>query len=306
MTQIPSEARTSPESELAAVVAEALELADAQLVINKSLAPFVFMLDADGTIHRGEVPKEIQGTMPPDPLLSVKLTVDLFSGHAENLLAMVAVLDPQAGKNEDTLHLWAEHRNGISQIIRVDFTRKKFLKHPTFSEPRTEAQDAHVWTGEAPATAGEWWHEGLSEQAIQDVFDLVGAAVPFAQEQLGKNGSLAPYGVTTDRMGEIAHHMAYQEANENDDVDAVESLQLMAQGFRQELESLRGTCVISDVRLTPSNGEGVAVDALRLHIEHTEGLSMLLLKPYEIDEQSQTVAFGETAVLPTPAQVWSA
>lgn len=44
--------------------------------------------------------------MPPDPLLSVKLTIDLFSGHAENLLAMVAVLDPQAGKTEDTLHLW--------------------------------------------------------------------------------------------------------------------------------------------------------------------------------------------------------
>lgn len=305
MTQIPSEARTSPESELAAVVAEALKLADAQLVINKSFAPFVFMLDTDGSVHRGEVPKEIQGTMPPDPLLSVKLTIDLFSGHAENLLAMVAVLDPQAGKNEDTLHLWAEHRSGISQIIRVDFTRKKFLKHPTMSDPRVEAQQPYVWAdGAAPAE--EWWHEGLSEQAIQDVFDLVGAAVPFGQDQLGKNGSLAPYGVTTDLTGEIAHHMSYQEPTEDDEVDSEESLQLLTDGFRQGIQSLRGTCVISDVRLTPSNGEGVAFDALRLHIEHTEGLSMLLLKPYEIDEQSRTVAFGETAVMPTPARVWSA
>ncbi|MFW0774187.1 hypothetical protein ACLRGI_13555 [Paenarthrobacter nitroguajacolicus] len=305
MTQIPAEARMSPESELAAVVAEALELADAQLVINKSFAPFVFMLDADGTIHRGEVPKEIQGTMPPDPLLAVKLTIDLFSGHAENLLAMVAVLDPQAGKNEDSLHLWAEHRSGISQIIRVDFTRKKFLKHPSLGDPRVEAQEPHVWAGGAAPAADEWWHEGLSEQAIQDVFDLVGAAVPFAQDQLGKNGSLAPYGLTTDLTGEIGHHMAYQEPDEDDEIDSAESVLMMTEGFRQKLESLRGTCVISDVRLTPSNGEGVGLDALRLHIEHTEGLSMLLLKPYEIDEQSRAVAFGETAVIPTPAQVWS-
>lgn len=244
--------------------------------------------------------------MPPDPVVAVKLTVDLFAGYAENLHAMVAVLDPQSGKAEDTLHLWAEHRSGIAQLIRVDFTRKKFLKHPTFSEPRVEAQPAHLWTGEAPVPAGEWWHEGLSEQAIKDVFDLVGAAVPFAQDQLEKNGSLAPYGVTTDHAGEIGHHMAYQEPTENDEVDAEESLQLMAEGFRQRMESLRGTCVISDVRLTPSNGEGVAIDALRLHIEHTEGLSMLLLKPYEIDEEARTVAFGETSVIPTPAQVWSA
>jgi hypothetical protein len=306
MTQIPSEARTSPESELAAVVAEALKLADAQLVVNKSFAPFVFMLDTDGTIHRGEVPKEIQGTMPPDPLLSVKLTVDLFSGHAENLLAMVAVLDPQTGKNEDTLHLWAEHRSGISQIIRVDFTRKKFLKHPVLSEPRIEAQEPYVWNAETPNAAEEWWHKGLSEQAIQDVYNLVGAAVPVAQDQLGRNGSLAPYGLTTDHSGEIGHHMAYQDPNEDDEIDSAESVQMMTEGFRQRLESLRGTCIISDVRLTPSNGEGAALDALRLHIEHTEGLSMLLLKPYELDAQAQTLAFGETAVIPTPAQVWSA
>lgn len=305
MTQIPSEDRTSPESELAAVVAEALKLADAQLVINKSFAPFVFMLGTDGTIHRGEVPKEIQGTMPPDPLLSVKLTIDLFSGHAENLLAMVAVLDPQAGKNEDTLHFWAEHRSGISQIIRVDFTRKKFLKHPVLSDPRVEAQDPYVWAGGA-APAEEWWHEGLSEQAIQDVFDLVGVAVPFAQDQLSKNGALAPYGVTTDLTGEIGHHMGYQEPNEDGEVDSEESLQLLTDGFRQDVESLRGTCVISDVRVRPNDGEGAAFDALRLHLEHTEGLSMLILKPYEIDEQSRSVAFGETAVMPTAARVWSA
>ncbi|GAA3274409.1 hypothetical protein [Paenarthrobacter aurescens] len=305
MTQIPSEARTSPESELAAVVAEALKLADAQLVVKKSFAPFVFMLDADGTIHRGEVPHEIQGSMPPDPMLSVKLTIDFFSGHAGNLLAMVAVLDPQASMKEDTLHLWAEHRSGISQIIRVDFTRKKFLKHPVLSEPKVDAQESYVWNGDTPDPAEEWWHEGLSEQAIQDVFKLVGAAVPFAQDQLGRNGSLAPYGLTSDLSGEIGHHMAYQDANEDDEVDSAESVQMMTEGFRQKLESLRGTCIISDVRLTPSSGEGVALDALRLHIEHTEGLSMLLLKPYEIDEQSQTVAFGETAVIPTPAQVWS-
>ncbi|MFK0039992.1 hypothetical protein ACIQTW_09135 [Paenarthrobacter sp. NPDC090517] len=58
--------------------------------------------------------------------------------------------------------------------------------------------------------------------------------------------------------------------------------------------------------MTPSNDEGVALDALRPHIEHTGGLSMLLLKPYEIDEQSRTVAFGQTAVMPAPARVWAA
>ncbi len=107
-----------------------------------------------------------------------------------------------------------------------------------------------MWAGGA-APAEEWWHEGLSEQAIQDVFDLVGAAVPFGQDQLGKNGSLAPYGVTTDLTGEIAHHMSYQEPTEDDEVDSEESLQLLTDGFRQGIQSLRGTCVISDVRLTP-------------------------------------------------------
>ncbi|MFC8041460.1 hypothetical protein ACFUOZ_19085 [Paenarthrobacter sp. NPDC057355] len=304
MTQLPLEARTSPESELAAVVAEALELADAQLVLNKSFTPFVFMLDDEGTIHRGEVPQEIRGTMPPDPVLAVKLTIDLFSGYAENLLAIVAALDPQSGKTEDTLHLWAEHRSGISQLIRVDFTRKKFLKHPTFGEPRTEDQDAHVWTGEAPATAEEWWHEGLSEEAIQDVFKLVGAAVPFAQDQLGKNGVLAPYGITTDLTGELGHHLAYQEADEDGEVDSAESVQMMTEGFRSKKDTLRGTCILADVRLRAEDGG--SVDAVRLHIEHAEGLSMLILKPYELDGQSNAVVFGDSAVLPTEARVWSA
>lgn len=304
MTQLPLEARTSPESELAAVVAEALELADAQLVLNKSFAPFVFMLDSEGTIHRGEVPQEIRGTLPPDAVRAVKLTIDLFSGYAENLLAIVAVLDPQSGKSEDTLHLWAEHRSGISQLIRVDFTRKKFLKHPTFGEPRTEDQDAHVWTGEAPAPAEEWWHEGLSEEAIQDVFKLVGAAVPFAQDQLGKNGVLAPYGITTDLTGELGHHMAYQEANEDGEVDSAESVQMMTEGFRSKKDTLRGTCILTDV--TVQVGDSGAVDAVRLHIEHAEGLSMNILKPYEIDGHSNAVVFGDSAVLPTEARVWSA
>ncbi|MFF2842079.1 hypothetical protein [Paenarthrobacter sp. NPDC057981] len=304
MTQLPLEARTSPESELAAVVAEALKLADAQLVLNKSFTPFVFMLDSEGAIHRGEVPREIQGTLPPDPVLAVKLTIDLFSGHAENLIAMVAVFDPQSGKTEDTLHLWAEHRSGISQLIRVDFTRKKFLKHPTFGEPRTEDQEAHVWTGGAPAPGEEWWHEGLSEQAIQDVFKLVGAAVPFAQDQLGRNGVLAPYGITTDLAGELGHHMAYQEANEDGEIDSAESVQMMTEGFRKDREALRGTCILADVRLRTENGG--AVDAVRLHIEHAEGLSMHILKPYEIDGQSNAVVFGDSAVLPTEARVWSA
>lgn len=306
MNQIPSEARTSPESELAAVVTEALGLAEALLALNKKFHPFVFLVTPDGVMQKGEIPADFAVTGQDDPRQTVKRVLDLLADIAGNLLAVVAVVDPQAGKSQDTLHLWAEHRDGVSQAIAVDFTRKKFLTHPTLSDPRVETQEPYVWTGEAPVPAGEWWHEGLSEQAIKDVFDLVGAAVPFAQDQLEKNGSLAPYGVTTDHAGEIGHHMAYQEPNENDEVDAEESLQLMAEGFRQRLESLRGTCVISDVSLTPSNGEGVALDALRLHIEHTEGLSMLLLKPYEIDEKSRTVAFGETAVIPTPAQVWSA
>ncbi|MDI2033235.1 hypothetical protein [Paenarthrobacter nitroguajacolicus] len=304
MTQLPSEARISPDTELAAVVAEALKLADAQLVINKGFTPFVFMLDHDGAIHRGEVPQEIQGSMPPDPLVAVKLTIDLFSGHADNLLAMVAVLDPQSGKTEDTLHLWAEHRSGISQIIRVDFTRKKFLKHPTFSEPRVEAQTAHVWTGESPSPAEEWWHEGLSEQAIQDVFSLVGVAVPFAQDQLAKNGVLAPYGITTDLEGVVGHSMAYLEPNEDGDVDSAEAVQLMTEGFRKDREGLRGTCILADISIQADDG-GV-VDAVRLHIEHAEGLSMHILKPYELVGEHQAVAFGESAVIPAEARVWSA
>ncbi|MDI2020102.1 MULTISPECIES: hypothetical protein [Paenarthrobacter] len=303
MTQLSPEERTSPESELAAVVAEALKLADAQLVLNKSFAPFVFMLDAEGAVHRGEVPQEIRGTMPSDPEVSVKLTVDLFSGYAENLFAMVAVLDPESGKNEDTLHLWAEHRSGIAQLIRVDFTRKKFLKHPTFSEPRVEAQAAHLWNGETASPAEEWWHQGLSEQAIQDVFKLVGVAVPFAEDQLSRNGGLAPYGITTDLAGELGHHMAYHEANADGEVDSAESVQMMAEGFRNKKDTLRGTCILSDVLVQVEDGG--AVDAVRLHIEHSEGLSMNILKPYEIDGQSRAVIFGDSAVIPTDAQVWS-
>ncbi|MFK4640520.1 hypothetical protein [Paenarthrobacter histidinolovorans] len=304
MTQLPPEVRTSPESELAAVVAEALKLAEAQLVLNKSFAPFVFMLDAEGTVQNGEVPQEIRGTMPPDPVVAVKLTVDLFAGYAQTLHAMVAVLDPLSAKAEDTLHLWAEHRSGIAQLIRVDFTRKKFLKHPTFSEPRVETQPAHLWNGEAPAPAQEWWHEGLSEQAIQDVFKLVGVAVPFAEDQLSRNGGLAPYGITTDLAGELGHHMAYQEANADGEVDSAESVLMMADGFRNKKDTLRGTCILSDVLVQVEDGG--AVDAVRLHIEHSEGLSMNILKPYEIDGQSRAVVFGDSAVIPADAHVWSA
>jgi hypothetical protein len=303
VTQLSPEERTSPESELAAVVAEALKLADAQLVLNKSFAPFVFMLDAEGAVHRGEVPQEIRGTMPSDPEVSVKLTVDLFSGYAENLFAMVAVLDPESGKNEDTLHLWAEHRSGIAQLIRVDFTRKKFLKHPTFSEPRVEAQAAHLWNGETASPAEEWWHQGLSEQAIQDVFKLVGVAVPFAEDQLSRNGVLAPYGASTDLSGEVAHRMAYLEPNEDDELDSSEAIQLMTEGFRLEKDTLRGTCIVADVSIKLE--EGGVLDAVRLHIEHSEGLSMHIVKPYELDGESGTVAFGESAVVPAQAQVWS-
>lgn len=142
------------------------------------------------------------------------------------------------------------------------------------------------------------WRESASPQAQKDLDGLINAVLPLAEQTLGKHGELFPYAATVDNEGSealvSADPPADQQLPSSHDV-----LALLYEAAQNSAGALRAVAFVAAVRVTDT-------DAIRIELEHADGIAMAVIVPYIRDAEKETVALGQFRATAGFARVWTA
>jgi hypothetical protein len=114
------------------------------------------------------------------------------------------------------------------------------------------------------------WREGASQAAQDDLDLLLDKALPFAVQMLEAKREFYPYAAALETGGEIRMIAADTGDEHPESADVLRSL---VSGMRAERDELRAIALVSDVRRPDS-------DAVRVELEHREGLAIAVFLPY--------------------------
>ncbi len=144
------------------------------------------------------------------------------------------------------------------------------------------------------------WRDSVSQGCQDDLDELLNQALPFAQQTLAKYGEFYPYAVSMRVDGEIRMVGAHEGSEHPKSTDL---LQLLYEGLRAQATDLRGVAVVSDVRIKDPDG-----DAVRVEMEHREGVAMGVLLPYRVRKKliGREVTYGEMLGSQAERRVWLA
>lgn len=124
------------------------------------------------------------------------------------------------------------------------------------------------------------WRSIASPQAQDDVDKLFGDAIKFVAVELAHADDFAPFMMVISLAGEISVRRSAIATTPRDEVGVVRGLELPGDG-----DQLRARAAVLDVTaLVP-----VAGDAIKIKIEHAEGIAMDMLVPYRIDSDGATI-----------------
>jgi hypothetical protein len=112
----------------------------------------------------------------------------------------------------------------------------------------------------------------------EDLAQLLGALVPFAQQQLTEFGSFAPFAGAMTADGEVR---GYGPRPEAEGLQPGEVVEMLMANLRQE--ALEGKCragaICCDVSVAREEG-GEKVSAIAVSVEDAEGTAMECFMPY--------------------------
>ncbi|WP_255789363.1 hypothetical protein [Mycobacteroides abscessus] len=124
------------------------------------------------------------------------------------------------------------------------------------------------------------WRSIASPQAQDDVDKLFGDAIKFVAVELAHADDFAPFMMVISLAGEISVRRSAIATTPRDEVGVVRGLELPGDG-----DQLRARAAVLDVTaLVP-----VAGDAIKIKIEHAEGIAIDMLVPYRIDSDGATI-----------------
>lgn len=140
------------------------------------------------------------------------------------------------------------------------------------------------------------WRDNATQQAQDDLDELLNASLPFAQQMLGKHGEFFPYGVAIASDGETRLVAGDPSLGERPPSTAI--IASIVQGLRSERDTLRAVAVVSDVRLADS-------DAIRVETEHVEGHAFAAFLPYKTKRLLRRVEYGSLTADSADRQIWT-
>ena len=139
------------------------------------------------------------------------------------------------------------------------------------------------------------WRDTTTEEAQNDLDSLLNAVLTFAEQALVKYGEFYPYGAGVTTAGEIAMLAADPGLGENPPSDQV--LATLYGASKAQAGEWRALAIVAPVS-TP-DGAGV-----RVELEHSEQVALLVLLPYTIDPVTKEVTTGELRAGAAEPRIW--
>lgn len=140
------------------------------------------------------------------------------------------------------------------------------------------------------------WRSIASPQAQDDVDKLFGDAIKFVAVELAHADDFAPFMMVISLAGEISVRRSAIATTPRDEVGVVRGLELPGDG-----DQLRARAAVLDVTaLVP-----VAGDAIKIKIEHAEGIAIDMLVPYRIDSDGATINVQAANVARAELLLWT-
>jgi hypothetical protein len=140
------------------------------------------------------------------------------------------------------------------------------------------------------------WRDSASQAAQDDLDGLLDVVLPLAEDLLGKNGEFYPFGGSVSRRGETSITAADPGLGEHPASDEV--LGRLYDGARTNAPNARAAAFVADVRADGS-------DAVRVELEHQEGVALEVLLPYRRSRFTKAVTFGKMSAAPGRTKIWT-
>lgn len=139
------------------------------------------------------------------------------------------------------------------------------------------------------------WRDNASEQTQADMQAMLDAALPFAQEMVARRGEFFPYGYTMDHAGEIGA-LAVDTGDDHPPSQVV--LDALVNSVRPAADRLRAVALVSDVLIDGN-------DAIRVEVEHRDGIALAVLQPYRKKRLGRGVEYGNLSALTGERRIWT-
>lgn len=139
------------------------------------------------------------------------------------------------------------------------------------------------------------WRDHASRQAQSDLDGLMDQAFPFAKQMLARHGEFFPYAVGVSQLGEV--RMFAAEPGTGEQPASTDVLRDLREGLRAERNALRAVALTSDVRIADS-------DAIRVDLEHSEGIAISVLLRYR-HRNGSGIEYGALSADPGRAHIWA-
>jgi len=144
------------------------------------------------------------------------------------------------------------------------------------------------------------WRDSVSQRGQDDLDSLLQESLPIAQQFLEKNGEFFPFALSLANSGDTRIVAAY-EGSEHP--ASTELLKMLYEGLAGQSAQLRGAAVVSDVRVRDPD-----TDAIRVDVEHREGVAIAVLLPYTIRKKlvGKQVVYGTMRAAAAERRIWPA
>jgi hypothetical protein len=140
------------------------------------------------------------------------------------------------------------------------------------------------------------WRESVPEPVQEHIDGLINVALDAASEFLDKSGEFFPFGLAVGEDGEISMFGVDPGLGEHpESTDVLRSLGDVARGERERFQAVAFT---ADVSLQDGS------DAVRVQLEHREGVVLEIVAPYRRRRFTGRVTLDQGAVSRGTAQVW--
>jgi hypothetical protein len=134
-------------------------------------------------------------------------------------------------------------------------------------------------------------------QAQHDLDELLNAALGFAQQRLAMRGGFSPYAAAIGAEGEVEMIAVRPDPATERPHPADVSAACFA-ALTEKRRAIRAGAVATDVQMVGDD------EAIRVDLEHAEGIALVVLLPYTKGRPGQDIDYGQIRAQAGQQQIW--